>query len=131
MSARVLGGTNSMLITKSNRHPPPLFSPPLSFYLLPEPIRKAIGTLVGVNRFSSAREQLAVLGGASELADSLTGLSLVMGLTGMDDDGGMDLGDGGGGGDAGGDSGAGAGDQGNMAMLVDAVYRTIQRQVCR
>ena len=43
-------------------------------------VRKAVGQLVGLNRFSSAKEQWAMLSGAAGLAESLTGLGLVLGL---------------------------------------------------
>jgi hypothetical protein len=45
-----------------------------------EPLRKAIGKLVGVNRFLSAAEQWRVLKSASDLAEDITGLSVILGL---------------------------------------------------
>ena len=45
-----------------------------------EPLRKAVGQLVGINRFSSASEQWQVLKSASDLADDISGLSVIMGM---------------------------------------------------
>jgi hypothetical protein len=79
-----------------------------------EPIRKAIGRIVGLNRFKSAKEQWAVLEGAADFAESLSGLGLVLGV---------ESGDGGGGG--GGDSGGAPID---TAVLADAVVRAVVRE---
>lgn len=77
-----------------------------------EPIRKALGRLVGINRFKSAKEQWAVLEGAADFAESISGLGLVLGI---------ESGDGGGGG---GESGAPI----DSAVLADAVVRAVVRE---
>jgi hypothetical protein len=78
-----------------------------------EPIRKALGAIVGVNRFKSAKEQWALVEGAADFAESVSGLGLVLGL---------ESGGGGGGGDGGGGAPI------DSAVLADAVVRAVTRE---
>jgi len=55
-----------------------------------EPIRKAIGNIVGINVFSSPAQQLSMIKGATDFADSLNGLSFLFSVDGKEDGEGND-----------------------------------------
>jgi hypothetical protein len=70
--------------------------------------------IVGVNRFKSAKEQWALVEGAADFAESVSGLGLVLGLES--------------GGGSGGGDGGGGGAPIDSAVLADAVVRAVTRE---
>ena len=58
-----------------------------------EPIRKAIGNIVGINVFSSPAQQLSMIKGATDFAESLNGLSFLFSVDNKDEGGDEDADD--------------------------------------